>query len=102
MQITLRNLLGLPVVTESGVKIGKVVDATLDCEAHAINAYLVRVGFFAGGEKLIKPNQVKQILADRLIVYDASLAEPGTRSSVVKNLASQSALGGAASMAEEK
>lgn len=87
MLLNAKKILGLPVYTEVGVKIGRVFDITLDADAHAVREYCVRAGL-VGREKIIKPVQIKSITAEKMTVEDA----------VIKNAAAaaeQSSGGGA-------
>lgn len=70
MIINLNKLLHLPVYTESGIKLGKIYELEIDAGVHMILRYLVRPNIFSTRCFLIKNTQVKDIAADRVIVYD--------------------------------
>lgn len=75
MQINLRAVVGLPVVTKSGQKIGRVLDVVLNTDTHAVASYNVRERMFGKEQYVIKPVQVLEIRADGLIVEDAVLKD---------------------------
>lgn len=100
MQINLRALLGLQVVTESGTRIGKLTDVVLQTDTHAVATYVVRARLFGGREFLIKPAQVKKILADRLVVEDAALASAVPEQKISLAIQRQPGLSGVATRSE--
>lgn len=69
MKITCRQLNNLPVTTESGFKIGKIIDVEIDLEAHIIIKYIVKQGFLKE-LLLIAPTQVISISKEKMVVYD--------------------------------
>lgn len=75
MQINLRKLLGLPVITETGTKLGRVADVIIHTDTHGVSAYEVRAHLLGGQVYLISPVQVKEIREDSLIVFDTFIAD---------------------------
>lgn len=75
----LRDLLRLPVTTESGEFLGRVSDVELELESATIRAYLVSPSFvkglFSSEQYIITPSQVVSISADKMIVRDGVLRE---------------------------
>jgi len=74
MIINLRQLKKLPVITKSGMKLGKVSDINFLVDTQTIFQYIVRPSFLSGRIFLIKTNQVLEI-SDRIIVDDAVVSE---------------------------
>ncbi|OGH95093.1 MAG: hypothetical protein A2538_04105 [Candidatus Magasanikbacteria bacterium RIFOXYD2_FULL_41_14] len=74
-RVNFSQLKKLPVYTQSGVYLGKVVDAILSAEDNLILQYKVRSRFIGGRIFLINSSQVVEIKADRLVVEDALSAE---------------------------
>lgn len=72
--LSLKQLHHLPVVTESGQRLGRVVDIELDAEAHLVTTYLV------SPSRLVQPlsrlvlrvhrSQVVALSPDQLVVQD--------------------------------
>lgn len=75
MIINVKKLIRLPVFTASGQKLGRVSDLEMDTETHQVKKYLVSGDFLSAIKYLISPAQVKNILADRIIVDDGCLKE---------------------------
>ena len=73
MLINLHNLTHLPVITESGSKLGKVVDLNLDIEEHSVKSYIVRNNVFSK-TLLIKPTQIVSITKEHIVVDDAMIS----------------------------
>ncbi len=74
MIINLRQLKKLPVVTKSGIKLGKISEINFLLETQSIYQYVVRSSFFSDRIFLIQVNQVLEI-SDKIIVDDAVVAE---------------------------
>ncbi|MFH1291742.1 MAG: PRC-barrel domain-containing protein [bacterium] len=74
MLTNLHSLLHLPVITQSGTKLGKVHDLKIDVETHAINSYAVRASIL-GRSYLIKPVQVLEITREKIVVEDAVIRD---------------------------
>ena len=70
MLILARKLFALPVVTESGVRLGFVRDIEFDVEAHAVRAYLVGHKLFGKEKYRIAPHQVRMITLKNIVVDD--------------------------------
>lgn len=75
----LRDLLRLPVTTQSGEFLGRVSDVELELESSTIRAYLVSPSFvkglFTSEQYIITPSQVISISADKMIVKDGVVGE---------------------------
>jgi len=72
--ITSKQLIGLPVYTESGTYLGKVADFEIDAATQGVLRYIVKGKIFA--EKLIiAATQVVSLGPDRIIVRDGSVKE---------------------------
>lgn len=78
----LRDLLRLPVTTESGEFLGRVSDVELELESASVRAYLVSPSFvkglFTSEQYMITPSQVISISADKMIVKDGVVGEKET------------------------
>lgn len=74
MLINLHNLLHLPVITESGVRLGKVHDVNFDIENHCVKSYVVYAGLLSK-HHLIKPSQIVAVTKEQITVDDAFLKE---------------------------
>ncbi|MEK7540005.1 MAG: PRC-barrel domain-containing protein [Patescibacteria group bacterium] len=78
----LRDLLRLPVTTESGEFLGRVSDVELELESASVRAYLVSPSFvkglFTSEQYIITPSQVVSISADKMIVKDGVVGEKET------------------------
>lgn len=71
MLINLQKLMKLPVVTESGTKLGKIHDVKIDVESHVILEYLIKSFLSVKQTYIIRPIHVKMITAEKMVVYDA-------------------------------
>jgi sporulation protein YlmC with PRC-barrel domain len=87
MRITFKKLKSLPVQTESGVNLGKVVDLEFDLETQSINNLVVVSGWF-GDKLLINFNQIKKVTDSKIIVSDTLTPETAA---VEKNLTKEAA-----------
>jgi len=70
MLIKLEQVIGLPVETQSGQNLGKVIDINLDIKNHAVNAYIVKHGFLNSSNLFVKPAQVIEISDKKVVVDD--------------------------------
>ena len=70
MIIQVKKIIGLPVLTKSGERLGRVIDCLIDLDSQSIIQYLVRRGPFGRG-LLIHRGQVISIDARKVIVEDA-------------------------------
>ncbi len=72
MRINSHDLLGLPVVTAIGKKLGKIISFDIDVESHAIIQYDVgpRNWPRALTHYLVAPEQVVSITAEQMTVKD--------------------------------
>jgi sporulation protein YlmC with PRC-barrel domain len=73
MRIDSRKLTGLPVVTETGQALGKVLAFDVDVEAHAVMGYHVGPSWPRGEKYLVSPAQVVSITAERMTVTDTTV-----------------------------
>ncbi len=75
MRILVKQLLGLPVYTESETHLGEVVDAEYDIDQQCIMIYHVKpatvLATLFGAKLLVDRSQVVSITADKMIVQDA-------------------------------
>lgn len=76
MIMTWKHLRNLSVETQSGERLGRVVDAELDAETHTIITYLVRPSRiaqqFVRSELRIHRSQVVSLTSERMVVEDAA------------------------------
>lgn len=76
MTISTKQLIGLPVVTKSGLKLGRIVNCLVDIDSQSILQYTVKEGLVAGRKTLlINRGQVISISSDKMVVDDAVGAE---------------------------
>lgn len=77
MRITLKQLKALPVVSESGTNLGRVVDVAIDANYHNVSQYVVSAwpALLNKNKLLISPGQVVAIDAEKMIVKDAAVKE---------------------------
>jgi sporulation protein YlmC with PRC-barrel domain len=75
MQVTFSKLIGLPVFTVSGKKLGKVSGGIVDTESHAVRSYEVRPSMFKVETLVINISQVRSITEEKMEVDDAILHE---------------------------
>jgi sporulation protein YlmC with PRC-barrel domain len=76
MYINHQKLIHLPVVTESGTKLGHVYDLEIDIETHQIRKYMVGPRFIGKETYLITPAQIKSITEEKMIVEDTITKAP--------------------------
>lgn len=73
MLLGLKQLIGLPVFTQSQQPVGKITGLILNSETHAVHQYTVKAAGLArvfARELLISPGQVISIDARRMVVED--------------------------------
>lgn len=73
MLINSRNLLHLPVYTQSGRRLGRVCDFQIEAETHRVNSYIAKANILKQKTYLIKPSQVIEINSERMTVEDGVL-----------------------------
>ncbi|MBI3115614.1 MAG: PRC-barrel domain-containing protein [Candidatus Kerfeldbacteria bacterium] len=87
MRITLNQLHNLPVETQSGEHLGRVVDVELDADRHEVVSYYVKTKSLLPGlfEQLliVDRRQVVSITPEKLVVEDA-VSRDAERGSVVE------------------
>lgn len=98
MRIHLKDLLRLPVVTNSGRSVGRVSDVEIDVENHALRAYIVSPSLFTKESLVIAPSQVQRITAKEIVVDDGVLTQ--LNSQTKKMGTPQPNLGGAMTRSE--
>jgi sporulation protein YlmC with PRC-barrel domain len=74
MKINFSKLKFLPVMTESGVALGRVKDLEIDIENYDILKFIVSQGWLKN-EILIAPNQVLKITSKQITVSDNTQKE---------------------------
>ena len=72
---SVRKLIGLPVVTENGTRLGRLFDIALSDKANVVS-YTVQTKRFGGKELIIAPNQVIAISENVITVADTTTVEP--------------------------
>jgi len=75
MLIPVKQIISLPVYTQSNKKLGRVVDVNLDIENHAVVQYVVESGIVNKDVFLISPTQVVSITLEKMIVVDTITKE---------------------------
>ncbi|MDO8581528.1 MAG: PRC-barrel domain-containing protein [bacterium] len=74
------NLIGLPVVTESGERLGSVRSFDVDVDSHTIVRYYVKPGSIVAimghGELLVHASQVVSITEKQMTVRDNTVVVP--------------------------
>jgi sporulation protein YlmC with PRC-barrel domain len=75
MFVNIKAILGLPVITESGTKIGSLKDIEIDIDLHHVRVYQVSKSMFHKADYEIGPSEVVQISTDEIIVKDGVLKE---------------------------
>lgn len=84
-RINSSDLIGLPVVTESGKRLGSVRTFAMDVESHTIVSYTVKpsrlVSLIGRDDLVIRPAQVVAITKDQMTVRDnvVPIAEKGRK-----------------------
>lgn len=76
MQISTTILLGLPVVTENGERLGTLQEVVVDVESQTVRQYMVQPPFlkkFSAKSLLIAPSQVVRITKDAMVVKDVTI-----------------------------
>lgn len=82
----------LPVYTESGEHLGRVHDAEIDLDTHAVRKYVVAPRFIGRESYLITPVQIKAVTDKKIIVEDTILKDTGV--SEAKPASPEPSLGG--------
>lgn len=73
MKILAKQLLHLPVETQSGMRLGEIDDMEMDIDQHNVLRYVVRPAFVPrpfAKELIITPTEVVSITAVKMIVKD--------------------------------
>lgn len=87
----LRDLLRLPVLTESGTSLGRISDVEIEPETATVRAYLVSPkfvkGLFSSEQYLITPHQVVSLTAEKMIVRDGVIEETAEANGMLKSMA---------------
>ena len=77
MLIKAKKIIGCSVVTQSGYRLGKVVDFDINSSRQSIVKYYVSAGLldFAKSPLIINPEQVVEFKDEKIIVQDAVVSE---------------------------
>ena len=98
-----KELRGIPVFTKSGDKLGKIAGIVVDAARHEVREYAVSksrlLSALLPDDLLIRPAQVIELTAERMIVDDASVSERVAKAVLPKH-AAHAVESGAASRAE--
>ncbi len=74
-----QEIINLPVYTQSGQHLGKVVDFELSSNSHTIEKYIIRSGLIVGGilqkDLLIAPSQIIKLSKEKMTVEDTLTPE---------------------------
>lgn len=100
MIVSVKKLLGLPVFTESGERLGEICDFNLEVESHGVREYLVKKNFFNKPSHLIKPSQVREITDEKMIVDDGLIKDREENVKKQKSVAPAPAFGNMAANEE--
>lgn len=76
MQISLKQLLHLPVETKNGSKLGEICGINFDAERHLVVSYAVKAAYLPrpfASELLIAPSQVLSITTEKMVVIDMAI-----------------------------
>lgn len=78
MILTKKNLFSLAVVTDRGVRVGRVADIELDSKAHSVVTYVVRPYWRLRIQNplLVKRSQVVALTDKELIIEDTAIPIP--------------------------
>lgn len=98
MRIAWDTLVTLPVVTESGQTLGRIVGCTLETDGHSVCSYDVRPSLLTRHHLLVGREQVVAILTDKVVVKDATYT-PAEEAKHLRNISVRQA--GALGRAEE-
>ena len=95
------ELRGIPVITKSGQKIGKLAAYIIDAERHEVAQYVVSrsslLSKILPDELLIAPGQVVSLDAEMMVVEDNAVGERAEARRIAERTA-EAASGGANSM----
>ncbi len=75
MFVNIKSMLGLPVVTESGTKLGSLKDVEIDIDFHQVKKYHVSKSMFHKHDYEISPIEVVKINTEEIVVKDAVFKE---------------------------
>ncbi|MFA7653891.1 MAG: PRC-barrel domain-containing protein [Candidatus Magasanikbacteria bacterium] len=75
MLTPVKKIISLPVYTQSGQKLGRVVDVNLDIDNHVVIHYVVESGIVKKNIFLVSPSQVVSITSKRMNIVDAIIKE---------------------------
>lgn len=79
MIVTARQFFGLPVVTKSGLYVGRVIDVEIDVVSHTILRYRVRskglFHFLSRYDFLVSATQVVRVTSECMVVEDTFVKE---------------------------
>ncbi|HTM69034.1 MAG TPA: PRC-barrel domain-containing protein [Candidatus Binatia bacterium] len=99
------DLRGIPVITKSGDKVGKLAAFVIDAEHHEVAQYVVaRASLLSSimpDELLVHPGQVVSLDGEMMVVEDAAVTERAEARQLAKR-AAEPAAGGTSTMALKK
>jgi sporulation protein YlmC with PRC-barrel domain len=75
MLLNAKKIIGLPVETNNGTKVGKVADINLDIDSHIVNSYAIKGGFISNENLLIGRTQVVSISNKKMTIEDGAIRE---------------------------
>ena len=79
MKISSNDLINLPVYTESGQHLGRIISFDINIDNYLIEKFYIKTGLIQGlwhEQLVIDPSQVISITKDKLIVEDLTGSEP--------------------------
>ncbi len=95
------DLRGVPVVTKSGEKVGKLVAYVIDAERHEVAQYVVArsslLSKILPDELLVHRDQVVSLDAEMMVIEDAAVTERAEARRIAEH-AAEAATGGTSSM----
>ncbi len=87
MRVAYEDISGVPVETESGEALGKLVDITFDVDTYAVTHFRVAksrlLSKLLPSELQIHVGQVVSVTKERIVVRDAAVEDAATRSAVI-------------------
>ncbi|MBI5023002.1 MAG: PRC-barrel domain-containing protein [Candidatus Magasanikbacteria bacterium] len=78
MLLLFSKLKNLPVFTQSGVKLGQIIDVEIDLDSQSILRYAIKRGIVSRGVLLIHRSQVVAITDEKMTVEDAMIKKSQT------------------------
>jgi sporulation protein YlmC with PRC-barrel domain len=88
MQLSCRQIVGLPVETRSGLRLGVVASLEIDAEQQAVARYLVRPALLPrllARRLVVNAAQVVSLTDEKLVVEDGLVRDPGVAATPVRS-----------------